>query len=251
MRGLKTKSTLVHSHPSEGAGSPQVSHINVGKTNIPIFIIDNCYPAPDALLSQLSLSKFQPRKDDHYPGLRHQSPLAYIEFVTNSLPLYISRYLQGQSTEYAAKWSSAKISMSQFSMATFSANALKPIQCIPHIDTHSEKEWALVHYLFSTPLGGTAFYRHKETQLEQITSSSYEQYMNILKRQATTVGLPPKAYIGEDSALFEKIGQVDAAFNRAIVYPANVLHSGLIPNHLTLPTCLKTGRLTANACLVC
>ncbi|WOI37761.1 DUF6445 family protein [Alteromonas sp. CI.11.F.A3] len=250
---MKTKSSVLRLQPERNEATSSVRHLTVGTGNTPVFVIDNYYPEPNILLSQLSLSRFTQREDDHYPGLRHQSPPAYVEFNAVSLPHLLSHYLQNHDNdfnEYATRWSDATLSISQFSMATFGAAALKPIQCIPHIDTHSENEWAMVHYLFSAPLGGTAFYRHKETYLERVTSRNYVQYMNTLKRQATTVGLPPRAYIDDDSALFEKIGQVDAAFNRAIVYPANLLHSGLLPNHMQLPTCLETGRVTANACFV-
>jgi len=82
-------------------------------------------------------------------------------------------------------------------------------------------------------LGGTAFYRHIETGLERVNAAQYEGYFKTLKRQATSVGLPPKAYINGDTAMFTQIARIEPMFNRAVLYPANLLHSGCLPNDIS------------------
>ncbi|WP_415859600.1 DUF6445 family protein [Alteromonas macleodii] len=39
-------------------------------------------------------------------------------------------------------------------------------------------------------------------------------------------------------------------FNRAVLYPANLLHSGCLPNDISDSVDVKEGRLTANASII-
>lgn len=45
---------------------------------------------------------------------------------------------------------------------------------------------------------------------------------------------------------FERIVEIDALFNRMIVYPSNILHSGNIPPKFNFDPHPASGRLTLN-----
>ncbi|MCP4278959.1 MAG: hypothetical protein GY776_03010, partial [Alteromonas sp.] len=55
------------------------------------------------------------------------------------------------------------------------------------------------------------------------------------------------AYINGDTAMFIQIARIEPMFNRAVLYPANLLHSGCLPNDISDSVDVKEGRLTANA----
>ncbi|MDB5676250.1 MAG: hypothetical protein JWM65_3232, partial [Sphingomonas bacterium] len=57
-------------------------------------------------------------------------------------------------------------------------------------------------------------------------------------------GPPPPDYWTGDGALFERIFAVEAKYNRAIVYPSFLLHSGLIGADASLSPDPASGRLS-------
>ena len=214
----------------------------VGQSRTPLLVVDDFHPDPDALMDEACQGQpFQKLSDDFYPGVRKPLPGHYSAFLRSALPAVL--WLAGEND------SAFSLSFAQFSMATASPESLKPIQRIPHIDSTVNNEWAMVHYLFDNPKDGTAFYRHKETALERLNTAEHNRYMQILKNQATTVGLPPAEYIQGSTALFEQTDKIDAVYNRAIFYPANVFHSGCIQVGSGLSDDPARGRLTANCCI--
>ena len=155
----------------------------VGQSRTPLLVVDDFHPDPDALVDEACQGQpFQTLSDDFYPGVRKPLPGHYSAFLRSALPAVL--WLAGEND------SAFSLSFAQFSMATASPETLKPIQRIPHIDSTVNNEWAMVHYLFDNPNDGTAFYRHKETALERLNTAEHNRYMQILKNQATTVGLP-------------------------------------------------------------
>ena len=176
--------------------------------------------------------------------------MGYEAHLNTSLPALFSQLVSHNDMQDVGVEKPPQIALVQLSIANQDPKTLSPIQCIPHIDTQKDNEWALVHYLFNDPLGGTAFYRHIETGLERVDAAQYEGYFKTLKRQATTVGLPPKAYINGDSAMFTQIGRIAPKYNRAVLYPANLLHSGCLPNDISGSIDVKKSRLTANASVI-
>ena len=55
------------------------------------------------------------------------------------------------------------------------------------------------------------------------------------------------AYVTDGSPFFERIHASEGAFNQAVFYRGNLLHSGIIDNNADLPADPRTGRLTINA----
>ena len=226
--------------------------INVGEHATPVIVIDDFLPDAQSMVDVIAQShRFEKKTDDFYPGVRSHAPDAYVAHLHHALPALFAD-LNGALVDT----SQPQLAMAQLSVANQHPSQLSPIQCIPHIDTQRDNEWALVHYLFCAPLGGTAFYRHKETGLERVCASQYHHYFSTLKRQATSVGLPAKAYINGDTAMFKQIACVEARFNRALLYPANLLHSGCLPDDIDQTAShgrhldIKHARLTANASIL-
>ncbi|UAA40350.1 hypothetical protein KIH87_08460 [Paraneptunicella aestuarii] len=233
--------------------------ISVGNEALPVWIVDDFWLQPQALAELAacadSKEEFAEEPGDYYPGVRRYFYRSGTDvsdigaYLQKSLASALNKQLQQAGTlEFLA-----------LSLATKSPQQVKPIQLIPHFDSVSEQQYAVVGYLFkndsganeqTSEHGGTSFYRHRETGFESITQQRAPQYMKTLQRQATTVGMPKGEFINGDTALFERIYQVPAKFNRMLVYSANLLHSGdLQANSLSANP--NIGRLTWNACFNC
>jgi hypothetical protein len=135
-------------------------------------------------------------------------------------------------------------------MSTTPATQIRPIQMLPHIDATTPQQLAMVHYLCGPEQGGTSFYRHRETGFERIRAERLTGYSATLKAeaQAAQLHLQP-GYIDGDTSLFQRIYQVDAKANRAIIYPGNLLHSGDIRPENGLSAEPRQGRLTISSFL--
>lgn len=221
------------------ASSLQVNYF--GQEQNPVVIFENFYPDPEQLL-QLAADApgFTAQASDYYPGIRKQINGAYSQWVLNKLGTVIQQYF------LPTREVNAHISLCAFSLAITPVHKLRPIQCVPHVDTQDTDQFALVHYLCPEHYGGTAFFRHNATGYESITQEQSTHYFPLLKQQVIQAGMSLGGYIRGDTDLFTKIGQVDVRFNRAILYRSNMLHSGLIQETLGLDSDPRTGRLTAN-----
>ena len=219
----------------------KISVLNIGYEKNTVIVMDNFHPAAETLIDLACTEPpFAGQKSDYYPGLRK---LIGGDYAEQSLAIVapILKEFFAVNDEYTPK-----VSLAAFSLATTPTQQLRPIQCVPHIDTHDQQQFALVHYLCAEHYGGTSFYRHKATGHESITTERLEHYFRTLKQEVTSGGLPALEYINGDTALFERIGNVPVQFNRAVLYRSNALHSGNISEILGLSHNPREGRLTAN-----
>jgi hypothetical protein len=122
--------------------------------------------------------------------------------------------------------------------------ALSVSQRLPHCDAYDAKRIALVHYLAPDDRDGTGFFRHRSTGFESVDARRAAIYPDQLDAELRHRGLPPAGYWTGDGALFERIFAVEARYNRAIVYPSFLLHSGLIGADAPLSPDPASGRLT-------
>lgn len=222
--------------------SPQVRIELLGQEKNPLLIIDNFIAAPEQLLEQANSEPgFTAQVSDFYPGLRKQIVGGY---PTQSLQTVIPLMHDIFSIAPERK---AQLSLCAFSLTTTAPEKLRPIQSVPHIDTHDPLQFAMVHYLCAESFGGTSFYRHRSTGHESITRERLTDYFKILKQEVMDEQQTRFNYINGDTRLFERIYQVPVVFNRAIVYRSNQLHSGDISEQLGLSTDPRAGRLTANS----
>jgi hypothetical protein len=141
--------------------------------------------------------------------------------------------------------------LSAFSITTTQPDKLRPVQRVPHFDSSDPHQLAVVHYLCEARHGGTSFYRHRRTGYETISQDRLKGYADLLKQQVMTEYAPPPRYMAGDDPLFERIASFEAQFNRALIYPSNVLHSGSILQLPTGDTGPRMARLTANTLLKC
>lgn len=224
----------------------EITSVQVGDEKSPIIIIDNFVNEPNALIESAieSVSEnygFQSQASDFYPGVRKPAPASY-QALLNKLGNLLSAKLPSASIVRADSI------MSAYSIATTPVKSLRPIQMIPHFDSPEPKQYALVHYLCDEHHGGTSFYKHKATGFERITQDRLANYGQTIKHEAikTKLHTAPQ-YINGDSELFTKIHSIDAAMNRAIIYPSNLLHSGNIQAQLGLKPSPTKGRLTISS----
>lgn len=132
-----------------------------------------------------------------------------------------------------------------FALVTLPPEALKPIQTVPHVDTNSSTQLAILLHLSDPPRGGTAFYRHKATGFETIDKTRTPRFTAAREVEFLARRDRPARYMAGTDDQYEQLAAVEARFNRMIVYHSNLLHSGLCePEKLSNDP--RTGRLTMN-----
>lgn len=230
-------------------GLPNLNHwhcIRVGESQTPVLVIDDVLPGAAALLDYAGTQAFSADAANFYPGVRCPAPAGYALALQALWPLVSQIWPRsGQcgasggfsegSTADGQPWRAMLVRQAAFAITTTAPRQLRPIQMLPHIDTAGDDTLALVHYLMGSEHGGTSFYRHRSSGLERISETALPGYAAALKQEALAqqLHLTP-GYQAGDSALFQRIGQVEAQFNRALIYPANLLHSGDILQALSL-----------------
>lgn len=136
-----------------------------------------------------------------------------------------------------------------FSIVTTRPAELTPIQRLPHFDGLEPERIALLHYLGGPEQGGTAFYRHRRTGFETITTARHAEYDAMLHRDVAQHGLPPPAYITGDTPFYWCIARFAARPNRALIYRGHLLHCADLPAALDFTPDPRAARLTVNTFL--
>lgn len=197
---------------------------------------------PDSAIAQACLQDFA-KITPQYPGIRATLDQATSRAWAEALSPLLSRAF-GES---AGLWSM----QAWYSIVTSRPDQLAPIQRLPHVDGTDPRQVALMLYLHRTgpqcPHGGTAFFRHRSTGLEALTAADWPRYKAALEGEIARDGLPPAAYVTDGAPHFERIHASTGAFNEAVFYRGNVLHSGVIDNIAPLSSDPREGRLTINA----
>jgi hypothetical protein len=220
----------------------QIRVERIGQEQNPLLIIDNFFAAPEKLVAQAcGEAGFIAQASDFYPGLRKQIVGDYpAQSLRTIIPLV--RKFFAIAAEH-----DAQLSLCAFSLTTTPPEKLRPIQSVPHIDTHDPLQFAMVHYLCAESFGGTSFYRHRSTGHESINQERFTHYFKILKQEVMDEQQTRFNYINGDTNLFERIYQVPVVFNRAIIYRSNQLHSADIKPDSCFSADPGQGRLTANS----
>ena len=214
----------------------------IGSELRPLAVIEDFAQDPQALLAYAESGEpFRPIADDFYPGIRKSAPAEYAQDFAN-------RYGESLRKHFGLPGSTApKVIFCALSITTTRPHDLRPIQRVPHFDTSAANQLAIVHYLCGPEHGGTSFYRHRSSGFETISQDRLQHYAKTLKHEVMTQYQPPEKYMDGDDPLFERIASYDARFNRALIYPSNVLHSGDI-RRLSSPGTPPGGtRLTVNS----
>ncbi|WP_299191776.1 DUF6445 family protein [uncultured Erythrobacter sp.] len=216
---------------------PKVTVQRIGNEGEPLVIIDNFTGQPERLRDLGVRSRYYPAGVD-YPGIRAPADPSYLD-IRRDLMMQVMGEVFGLRQ-------SIQCEVAAFSVVTLAPEALSPRQRIPHHDHSDPGRVAIMHYLDGPESGGTAFYRHKRTGFEAITSEREATYAAALEADSREYGEPPLAYPGPDTPGFEQIGAVEAQPDRLALYRGRQLHSGIIPDAAALSDDPKAGRLTVN-----
>lgn len=221
------------------SNAPRISIRQTGQERQPVVVIDNFFPDAAALQAAALAATFVPARN-LYPGIRAPLPDDY--WSDPQLRLCRTAIAQAFNLSGAIRLIDAS-----FSIVTTQRNALLVGQCLPHPDAFNPRQIALVHYLSHDFCEGTAFYRHRSTGLEAVSEMNRKPYFETLDAELERHGPPPREYICGDTDLFEQTHVVDAAFNRALLYRGQHLHSGAITPQTALSPDPAAGRLTVTA----
>lgn len=218
-------------------------HIDhIGNTQSPIIVIENFWPNPEELVEIAATRNDYGIRSLYYPGIRSSAPPEYAHAVVANLHEIIRSAFAVQDE--------LTITDSTFSITATPAEKLVPFQRVPHFDSTDPRRFAVLHYLCGSGHGGTSFYRHRSSGTEVVTEEMRDRYIRTVNAEVKAVGMPPALYVDGDTELFERIAKYETAFNRALVYQGNVLHSvNVRPNFVPDPN-PRTGRLTMNTFLL-
>lgn len=212
--------------------------LHIGEEKSPLLVIDSFVENAEELVNIACQLKFEVNSN-FYPGVRAEAPIEYQQLIIDKLQDTLLEFFQ-------LKANKLKFTISHFSMVTSEPNQLHLLQRIPHFDSLDSEGLAAIHYLFKTDLGGTSFYKHRDTQFESIDEKRQGQYFASMKKNGSN-NMPSPEYINGDTVLYKRIAEQQGIFNRIIIYRRNLLHSGSIPKDFVPDDNPLTGRLSINS----
>ncbi len=207
----------------------------VGQGRVPVLIVDDILDDAQAVADAARDLSYGPPGRAGYPGLNADIDRGFAAALLTLLrpPL---------QSVFGVPAGASLACDGYFGLVCTPENELTVRQGVPHVDTTQSRSLALLWYLCDETFGGTGFFRHRATGLELVTDDRRAVYEDAL---ATELAGRAPAYPRSDDPAFELIGQAEAKFNRLLVYPGNLLHSGLVvPGRLSTDPMI--GRLTAN-----
>ena len=219
---------------------PDIRSVQVGEHRV--VVIDNFLDDPQPLVDAACEAAFKPcpgaEERRGYPGVRAPAPTAYSESLTALLdPLIKVNFGVPEALP-------VKKTPCMFSLTTVAPHELGPLQRVPHFDASTPHYMAVLLYLCDDRHGGTAFYRHRATGLQQIMAENRERYGAAIYDQVDRHPAPLR-YFDDSDEHFELLGVMPARFNRLVVYRGSLLHSAIV-NPQRLGSDPRTGRLTVN-----
>ncbi len=203
-----------------------------------IAVIDDFLDSPEAVIAEASLQKFA-KITPQYPGIRSPLPKEVSDGWTQMLAPMLNQTFVNDAEGWDAQF--------WFSIVTTKPVDLIPMQRLPHVDGTNPRQLAMMLYLDRTDHGGTGFFRHRTTGFESLTDANFPKYRAALEDDVRKAGMPAAEYTSTGEPHFERIYASEGAFNQAIFYRGNILHSGLIKNDAELSSDPAKGRLTINA----
>jgi hypothetical protein len=225
--------------------SPRIERVELAN-GAACYFVDDALRDPEVFVDWAIAGRdaFEPVDFNAYPGTYRLAP-ANVEraledfFIAHMRACFDARRLQAMHC--------------RLSMVTRKPETLRPFQWLCHSDRSgldaTQSIQASVLYLFrDATLGGTSFYaptRSREETAALFADSSTLSNDAFSERYGIAPG-----YIGASNAYFERIGGIDARFNRLIFYDGSMLHSGDVPDPERLSEDPARGRLTMNGFFV-
>jgi hypothetical protein len=221
---------------------PDIQSVVIGDHQA--IIMDDFLAAPHQMLALATGSSFTPYPNlesrKGYPGIRAEAPADYSQSIAELLvPLIQTNF--GVPEELPMRKS-----MCAFSLTTLPPSDLGPLQCTPHFDASTPHHMAILLYLCDGRHGGTGFYRHNATGLQQITEATREHYLDTYYAEINA-RRPAQRYFDNSDAQFTLLGMIPAKFNRMVVYRGSLLHSACVNPAISLSGNPRAGRLTVNS----
>ena len=221
---------------------PDVQSVQVGEHQV--LFIDDFLEHPQALVEAAQASRFTPypgmAERKGYPGVRASVPAGYSANLT-ALVEPLVRLNFGVPDHLALRKSECA-----FSLTTQPPAALGPLQRTPHFDASTPHHMAVLLYLCGPEHGGTGFYRHRASGLQQVTADNREAFLDGYYAELNARP-PAQRYFDDSDAHFEFLGMMPARFNRLVVYRGSLLHSAIVNPALSIDGDPRTGRLTVNS----
>ena len=211
---------------------------NIASENQAFIEVSDFLQKPEIAIAGAALQKFA-KITPQYPGIR--APLdsqVIANWLADLAPMLDQHFGASPQGWEMQAW---------YSLVTTPARDLIPMQRFPHVDGTDPRQLAMMLYLHSTEHGGTGFYRHKSTGFTELIDTTFPRYRTALQHDVARTGLPPAAYVTDGEPLFERIHATSGAYNQAVFYRGNLLHSGLIDDTAALSPDPSKGRLTINA----
>jgi len=209
-----------------------------GRGQHPVVVLDEFTGNPDAIVEiAAALAPFPQNQDSFFPGRRRyitREDVAAFAYATAVLQT-VGPFIGGAFNYDSYDWVEAS-----FSMVATPPDKLAPAQRAPHFDSADPADLAVLHYLRDTE--GTAFYRHRETGIEQVDAANSDLFI----AHARPAALNAQGYIHDSDGDYERIGHVEGIADRLIIYRGSLLHSGIIPPGSVLSADPRKGRLTTN-----
>lgn len=220
---------------------PDIRSVRIGQHQA--VLIDNFLENPQALVEDAARARFElcpgAAEGKGYPGMRAPAPMAYSQSLTELLdPLIKVNF--GVPEDLPVK----KVPCT-FSLTTVAPQDLGPLQRIPHFDASTPHYMACLLYLCSEQHGGTAFYRHNATGLQQITAQNRDAYGEVVYAELDRHPPPPR-YFDDSSEHFTFLGMIPARFNRLVVYHGSLIHTACVNPARGISADPRQGRLTVN-----
>ena len=213
----------------------QIQTLSIGEERQPLVVVDNLFAEPDEVF-EMAAGKSFGYVAHHYPGVRAKVPLTVQHYMLGVLR---AECAQAFGLAHALNFTSC-----HFSLVTTPPDQLSYLQRVPHIDSSSGDELALIVYLFKRDQGGTAFYRHRKSGFEYVNEERKAEYYRYLEEEQQSVLSSSARYIGGDTDCYERIARQEGVYNRMLVYRRTTLHSADLGPEIEFSTDPRRARLT-------
>ncbi len=207
----------------------------VGSGRVPVLMVDDLLLEPQAVRDAAVGLTFDLPTRTLYPGVTATVDQAFAADLLTALR-------PPMQNVFGVPAAAPLACNGYFGLVSTPEGELTLRQSIPHVDTTQAQSLAILYYLCDEAFGGTGFFRHRATGIETMSDAARPAYDAALETELA--GRTP-AYPCADDPAFALIGRAEAKFNRLLVYPGNLLHSGLVAVERLSADPVK-GRLTMN-----
>lgn len=184
----------------------------IGKEKTPVLVVDGFWQTPE-LLGDLVAAGMVGRP---YDALQRQVAAVF----ARQLILLLQQHLE---QEVAA----VKLMPDELWLAIASGLAEEQL---PRTQSDVGYRYQLLSFMTRNPADGVKFHRHRKTGFETIGQPQLARYRQVLQAQRMAGGTSVIAATQGGNDVFESTHCVPAWYNRAVIFPANLLHSNVCSN---------------------